>query len=101
MNIPLAHLILVPPDEALSYWFVSHDFAAVLGIEFSRDAATVLRKLLAPYKVRIDYEADTVTLRIARKDSVIPALRALYAHVGWDTAELDDLEPTVRGFRRH
>ena len=97
---PLSHLTLHAPSVGLPYWFVSHDFAGVLGLDYSRDAATQLKQLLADWKVSVDHEADEVTLRIRRNEDVIPALRAIYARAGWDPAELAQVEEPVRTFKR-
>lgn len=99
-RFPLRRFALCAPDAALAYWFVSHDFAGALGVEYSRDAAKELEALLRDLCVRIDYEADDVTLRIKSKDDVLPALRLIYARAGWDTAELDAIEVPVRDYKR-
>lgn len=96
----LSRFALCAPDAALAYWFVSHDFAGALGVEYSRDAAKELKQLLHGLRVQIDYEADEVTLRIKSKDDVIPALRRIYERLGWPVAELDQLEAAVRNYER-
>jgi hypothetical protein len=48
----------------------------------------------------LDYEADAVTIRIASGRKVVPALRQLYAGLGWDSRELDAIEPQILAFRR-
>lgn len=96
----LSHFSLHAPSEGRSYWFVSHDFADALGLDYSRDAARQLEQLLGGLGVRVDHEADTVTLCIKRNEDVIPALRALYSHAGWDPAELQQIEQSVRTFKR-
>lgn len=100
MKFQLAHLSLFPPDELLSYWFVSHDFAAELKLDYSRQAAAALKGAVAPRGVRIDYEADAVTIRISRNELVIPTLESIYALIGWETAELAQLKPQVERFKR-
>ena len=83
----------------LPHWFVSHDFAQCLA--FSTPAT--LQKFLAPIPPnggKIDYEADAVTLRISRNDRVIPTLVTVYQRLGWDTAELAEIEPQVLAFKR-
>lgn len=96
----LSHLTLHAPTVGLPYWFVSRDFADALGLECSRDAAKQLAQLLAGLKVRVDHEADAVTLRIRRNEDVIPALRSVYERAGWDAAELERIEESVRTFKR-
>lgn len=96
----LSHFSLYAPSEGLPYWFVSHDFADALHLEYSRDAARQLEQLLGGLGVRVDHEADAVTLRIKRDEDVIAALRALYTHVGWDPAELERIAESIRNFKR-
>jgi hypothetical protein len=96
----LSHFSLHAPSEGLPYWFVSHDFAGALVLDYSKDAAKQLKRLLGGLSVRVDYEADAVTLRIKRNVDVIPALRAIYTCVGWDPAELERIEESVRTFKR-
>jgi hypothetical protein len=91
---------LFSPDELTSYWFVSHDFAGAMGLEFSRDAARELKKAIGPGRARIDYEADAVTVRISRKENVIPTLAAIYHRIGWDKSELDSITPQVMACKR-
>ncbi len=100
MNIELSHITLFAPDELLSYWWVSHDFAGELGLEYSSEAARVLKPVVGPHGARVDYEADAVTLRIGKKEAVIPVLRALYSHLAWDSTELLGLEEKVHQFKR-
>jgi hypothetical protein len=99
MKLTLRHFTLHSPDEILPYWFVSHDFAQLLGVEYSSEAAKMLKRIV-PGGARIDYEADAVVMRISRKERVMPALRAIYAHAGWDSSELDAAEKQIAGFRR-
>jgi hypothetical protein len=100
MELTLSHVRLFSPDELLPYWFVSHDFAGALGLEYSRDAAKILRRAIPPGGGKIDYEADAVTLWISRNDRVIPTLMAIYQRLGWDTAELAEIEAQVLAFKR-
>lgn len=100
LQLVLSHFLLHAPDETLGCWFVSHDFAGSFGLEYSRDAARELKELLRGLPVRIDYEADAVTLRISQKDDVVPALRTIYERLGWATAELEPLEAIVRAHKR-
>jgi hypothetical protein len=100
MEIKLAHFTLHSPDELLSYWFVSHDFAGALGLEYSKEAAKVLKKTISTHGIKIDYEADAVTVRTSRKAAVIPALREIYRCAGWDAGELDGIESQVLTFKR-
>lgn len=100
MKIELAHFTLHAPDELLSHWFVSHDFAGALGLEYSRDAAKALRAAVSTRGVKIDYEADAVTVRTSRKAAVVPALREIYKCAGWDAAELESVESQVLTFKR-
>jgi hypothetical protein len=99
-DIQLARFVLWAPNVLLSYWFISADFADLLGVEFSKEAAKRIKDVLGGTGARVDYEADAVTIRISGNPKVIPALRQLYAAVGWDTAELDEAEPRVLAFRR-
>lgn len=96
----LSHFSLHAPSVVLPYWFVSHDFADALHLEYSEEARTQLEGLLSGLGVQVDHEADSVTLRIKRNADVIPALRAMYAHVGWAQAELEQIEMAVRNFKR-
>lgn len=96
----LSHFSLHAPSEGLSYWFVSHDFAGALQLDYSRDAARQLQQLLGGLGVRVEHEADAVTLRVKRTDDVMPALRAIYTHAGWDQGELDRIAESVRAFKR-
>ena len=96
----LSHFSLHAPSAGLSYWFVSHDFADALDLDYSRDAAQQLEQLLGGLGVRVDHEADAVTLRIERSEDVIPALRTIYTHAGWDPSELDRIAESVRMFKR-
>jgi hypothetical protein len=100
MELTLNHIKLFSPDELLSYWFVTYDFAGALGLEYSRDAAKILKRALPPGGAKIDYEADVVTLRISGNDRVIPTLMAIYQQLGWDTAELIEIEPQILAFKR-
>lgn len=100
MEINLTHFTLYSPNEILSHWFVSHDFAGELGLEYSSDAAKVLRRAISTRGVRIDYEADAVTVATSRKAAVISMLREIYQHIGWDAAELDGIESRVLKFKR-
>ncbi len=100
MEFELSHLRLFPPDELLSYWFVTHDFAGAFGLEHSQDAAKILKRALPPRGAKIDYEADVVTVWISRNDRVIPTLMAIYGQLGWDTAELIEIEPQILAFKR-
>lgn len=99
-HFQLSHFSLHAPSAGVTHWFVLHDFAESLQLDYSRDAARQLEQLLAGLDVRVDHEADAVTLRIKRNEDVIPALRSLYAHVGWDSGELDRIESSVRTFKR-
>jgi len=96
----LSHFSLHAPNEGLAYWFVSHDFAEALKLEYSKDAASQLKQALGDSNVRVDYEADAVTLRIKRNEDVIPALRSVYEAAGWDPAELGQIEHSVLTFKR-
>lgn len=96
----LSHFSLHAPSAALSYWFVSHDFADVLDVDYTKEAARQLEQLLGGLGVRVDHEADAVTLRIKRNENVIPALRSIYAHAGWEPSELDRIAESVRTFKR-
>jgi hypothetical protein len=100
MEIKLAHFVLHSPDELLSYWFVSHDFAGALGLEYSKEAAKILKNAISTRGVKIDYEADAVTVRTSRQAAVVPALREIYRCVGWDAGELDRIESQVLRFKR-
>jgi hypothetical protein len=72
----------------------------MLGLEYSKEAARVLKSHIKTSGVRIDYEADAVTLHISRKQNVIPVLREIYRLMGWDAFELDAVEPQVLTFKR-
>lgn len=100
MKIELKYVTLHSPDELLAYWFISHDFAEALGVEYSRDAARALKKAIGPKLARIDYEADVVIVRISRGENVIPTLTAIYDRLGWDKAELADVAKQVAVFKR-
>jgi hypothetical protein len=100
MELTLSHVRLFSPDELRAYWFVSHDFAGALGLEYSRDAAKILKRAVPPGGGKVDYEANAVTLRISRNDHVIPTLMAVYQCLGWDTAELAEIEPQILAFKR-
>ena len=100
MQFQLSHFTLFPPDELLSYWFVSHDFAEELKLEHSKAAAATIKRALAPSGVKVDYEADAVTLRISRKEFVLPSLESLYALLGWSATELAALKPHIDAFKR-
>ena len=93
----LSSFTLHAPSATMSYWFVSHDFAEVLGMEYSENAARELKQLLKGFRVSIDFEADAVTLRIRRNDDVIPVLRSIYARADWDPIELAAID---HGWRR-
>ena len=84
MQIQLSRFTLHSPDVLLSYWFISEDFAGILGFEYSREAAKRLRELLAGTRACLDDEADGVTIRINFGKYVVPALRQLYSGLGWD-----------------
>jgi len=84
----------------MSYWFVSHDFAEVLGVEYNRQAAKELKQVLSGLRVSLEYEGDAVTLRIRRNEDVIPALRSIYQRAGWDPTELAQIESSVRAYKR-
>jgi hypothetical protein len=84
----------------LGYWFVSHDFADDLGLEYSNEAAKELKQLLSRLRVRIDCEGDAVTLRIRRNEDVIPVLRSIYERVGWELVELEKIESAVLAYQR-
>lgn len=99
-HFPLSRFSLHAPTEALGYWFVSHDFADALGMEYSRDAARELKGVLRGIRARIDYEGDGVTVRIQRTEDVIPTLRAIYRRLEWPDAELDEIEKSVRTYKR-
>lgn len=99
-DFPLSHFLLHAPSEMLGYWFVSYDFADALELEYSRQAAKELKQILDGLRVRIDYEADAVTLRIRRNEDVIPVLRSIYQRVRWDPAELEQIERSVRDYKR-
>lgn len=100
MKIQLSHFSLISPDELLPYWFVSHDFAEELDIEFSKEAATAIKKAIETRGVRVDYEADAVTLRISSNEQVIPTLISLYNLLKWDIAELEQCRTQVTTFKR-
>ena len=100
MQFPLSHFTLHAPSVALAYWFVSHDFAEALGLEYSRDAARELKQLVGHLGARVDYEADAVTLRIKRNENVVPTLCAIYARMQWDTAELQQIEASILAHKR-
>lgn len=76
------------------------DFAGALGLEYSRDAARVLKNAISTPGIQIDYEADAVFVKTSRKGAIIPALRELYQRIGWDAAELDAVEAQVSKFKR-
>ena len=71
MEVKLRHFTFHSPDDILPYWFVSHDFAQLFGVEYSSEAAKIFQRIM-PSGVRIDYEADAVVMRIARKERVMP-----------------------------
>ncbi|MGE0441549.1 MAG: hypothetical protein AB7L66_05130 [Gemmatimonadales bacterium] len=100
MRIELSRFSLHAPDVILSDWFISADFAGLLGLEYSRDAAKQLRELLAGTRTGLDYEADEVTLRFRSGKKVVAALRQLYSGLGWDARELDAAEPDILAYRR-
>lgn len=100
MRIPLSRFTLHSPDELLPHWFVSENFAELLGVEYSSDAAKVVRHALAGARAEIEDEADAVTIRIRASKNVMPTLRQLYDGLGWDAAELDAIEPRVAAFKR-
>lgn len=100
MQFPLSHFVLHAPSVGLAYWFVSHDFAEALGLEYSRDAARELKQLLGHLGARVDYEADAVTIRIKSNENVVPTLRAIYARLQYDAAELQQIEPAVLAYKR-
>jgi hypothetical protein len=100
MEFQLSRFSLNAPSVALAYWFLSCDFADAFGLEYSRDAARELKQLVGHLAARVDYEADTVTLRIKRNENVIPTLRAIYARLHWDAAELRKIEATVLAYKR-
>jgi len=100
MKFELSQLTLFSPDEVLPHWFISHDFAALLGCEHSKQAAAVLDRAVAQRGVSIDYEADAVTLRISKKQLVVPTLSSLYDLFKWDPAELARIQPAIESFTR-
>lgn len=100
MKFQLTHFALFSPDEMLPYWFISHDFAEELKLDYSKEAAVALKRVVGPRSVKIDYETDVVILRISKKELVIPTLEAIYALLGWNAAELKTLEPEVNAFKR-
>ena len=100
MEIQLKTITLFAPDELLSYWWISHDFAGELGLEYSSEAAKILKRVLGPLGARVDYEADAVTLRITKKASVVPVIQALFSELGWDGIDLPELEKRVTQFKR-
>lgn len=100
MKIQLSRFLLISPDELLPYWFVSHDFAGELNLEYSKDAAAAIKQAIATRGVRIDYEANAVTLRISRNEQVMPTLISLYNLLKWDTAELEPHRTQVVTFKR-
>jgi hypothetical protein len=100
MNFKLTHFTLFPPDELRSYWFISHDFAELLGLQFSKEAATAIQAVVEPRGVEVEYEADSVTLRIKRKELVVATLLSLYEAFGWDDSEIQRIFPLVESFKR-
>jgi hypothetical protein len=100
VDFRLSHFSLYAPDETLGYWFVSHDFADDLGLEYSHQAAKELKRLLSGLRVSIEYEGDAVILRIRRNENVIPVLRSIYERLGWDLVELEKIETAVRAHKR-
>jgi hypothetical protein len=100
MKIPLSRLTLFSPDELMSYWWISEDFAGLLGLEFSRDAAKLLKTVIPRGLAKIDYEADAVTVRMSRNDRVIPTLEAIYRHLDWDATELTQASEAIVTFKR-
>lgn len=99
MEIELSRLTLFAPDEMTSRWFISRDFAGDFGLEYSSEAAGRLRKAL-PHGAEVEYEADAVTVTIAKKSNVVPALLAIYECLGWDPAEVLAAEPRILSFKR-
>jgi hypothetical protein len=99
VEIQLSRLTLFAPDEMTSRWFISRDFAGDFGLEYSSEAAKLLRKAL-PRGAEVEYEADAVTVTIARKSNVVPALLAIYECLGWDPAEVLAAEPRVLSYKR-
>jgi hypothetical protein len=99
MEIEFSRITLYAPDEMTSHWFISHDFAGEFGLEYSSEAAGRLRKAL-PRGAQMEYEADAVTVTIARKSNVVPALLAIYECLGWDPAEVLAAEPRILSFKR-
>ena len=97
---PLSHFTLHAPSVGLPYWFLSHDFAETFGVRYSREAAAELQELVGDLGARVDYEADAVTLRVKRNESVIPTLRAIYQRMQWDGTELERIEASVLAHKR-
>ncbi len=99
MEIVLSRITLFAPDEMTSRWSISHDFAGEFGLEYSSEAAGRLRKAL-PRGAQIEYEADAVTVTIAKRSNVVPALLAVYECLGWDPAEVLAAGPRILAYER-
>lgn len=100
VKIELKTITLFAPDELLSYWWISHDFAGELGLEYSSEAAETLKRVLGPLGAHVDYEADAVTLRITKKASIVPVIHTLFSELGWDDIDLSELEKRITQFKR-
>jgi hypothetical protein len=100
VNFKLTHFELFAPDELRSYWFISHDFAGLLGLEYSTEAAAAIKAVVASRGVEVEHEADAVTLRIRRKELVIATLLSLYEAFGWDASEIHRIAPQIDSFKR-
>jgi hypothetical protein len=71
------------PDESSSRFGIFHDLAELFGLEYNADAVKLLRKTLraspedSKRKVRINYEADRVSITAARPNVIFVVARTI------------------------